>query len=75
MIRTTKMTIKPATATTCTVLCETRDSKGKWELQGVIPVKGTVEQVIAQRIANQTRWGWTFCKASPANVLYFQKAF
>ena len=58
MIRESKMTIKAVGANSCDIYCETRDDNGPWVKQGVIPVMGTVEQVMAERIANQTHWGW-----------------
>ena len=73
MIRESKMTIKQVSADSCDILCETRDDNGAWKLQGVIPVLGTLEQVRAERIANQERWGWTLDDIEDNNILTFWK--
>ena len=75
MIRESKMTIKAVGANSCDILCETRDNYGAWERQGVIPTFGTLEQVKAERIANQERWGWTLLDIEEDNVLTFWKEF
>ena len=73
MIRESKMTIKQVSADSCDILCETRDDNGAWKLQCVIPVLGTLEQVRAERIANQERWGWTLDDIEDNNILTFWK--
>ena len=75
MIRESKMTIKAVGANSCDIYCETRDDNGPWEKQGVIPVMGTVEQVMAERFANQTHWGWIPFDVEDGNVLTFWKEF
>lgn len=75
MIRESKMTIKAVGANSCDIYCETRDDNGPWEKQGVIPVMGILEEVRAERIANQERWGWTLYDIEQDNVLTFWKEF
>lgn len=75
MIRESKMTIKAVGANSCDIYCETRDDNGSWEKQGVIPVMGTLEEVRAERIANQERWGWILYDIEQDNVLTFWKEF
>ena len=75
MIREYKMTIKPVNANSCDIYCETRDNYGSWEEQGVIPTMGTLEQVRAERIANQEKWGWTLCDVEQGDILIFWKEF
>ena len=75
MIRESKMTIKAVGANSCDIHCETRDDNGPWVKQGVIPVMGTVKQVMAERVANQTHWGWTLYDIEEDNVLTFWKEF
>ena len=73
MIREYKMTIKPVNANSCDIYCATRDDNDPWVEQGVIPTMGTMEQVIAQRIANQEKWGWTLYDVEQDNTLIFWK--
>lgn len=75
MIRESKMTVKQVRTNVCDILCETRDNYGAWEFQAVIPMFGTIEQVKAERIANQERWGWTLYDVEGDNVLIFWKEF
>ena len=75
MIRESKMTIKQVGKNSCDIYCQTRDDNGPWENQGVIPVMGTVEEVIAKRIANQEKWGWTLYDITEENTLTFWKEF
>lgn len=75
MIRESRMTIKQVTANSCDIYCETRDDNSAWMKQGIIPVLGTMEEVKAQRIANQEKWGWTLYDIEEENVLTFWKEF
>lgn len=59
MIRESKVTFKQVGRDFVDVHCQTRDDNGPWQAQGVIPLMGTVEQAMADWIANQERWGWT----------------
>ena len=73
MIRESKMTIKQVASNLCYITCETRDGNAKWRKQGVIPVLGTLDQVRAERVANQTKWGWTLYDIEDAETLIFWK--
>lgn len=75
MIRESKMTVKQAHPNYCDVYCESRDDNGPWEKQGITSIFGTVEMVVAERIAAQERWGWTLREVEDSNTLTFWKEF
>ena len=75
MTRELKMTIKQVGSDACDILCQIRDNNDPWQIQGVIPVFGTLEQVRAERIANQIRWGWIPYDAEEGDTVTFWKEF
>lgn len=75
MIRESKMTFKQVGTQSVDIYCQTRDDNGPWQDQGIIPIRGTVEEVMAERIANQERWGWTLYDIEDADTLTFWKEF
>lgn len=75
MIREVKMTIKPVGANFFHVYHETRDNYGAWGNKCLIPVSGTLEEIKAERIATQEKFGWTLYDIEENNVLTFWKEF
>lgn len=75
MIRESKMTFKQVGAQSVDIYCQTRDDNGPWQEQGIIPIRGTVEKIMTQQIANQERWGWTPYDIEDADTVTFWKAF
>lgn len=75
MIRESKMTFKQVGTQSVDIYCQTRDDNGPWQDQGIVPIRGTVEEVMAERIANQERWGWTLYDIEDADTLTFWKEF
>jgi len=75
MIRESKMTFKQVGAQSVDIYCQTRDDNGPWQKQGIIPIRGTVEEVMAQQMANQERWGWTPYDIEDGDTLTFWKEF
>lgn len=75
MIRESKWTVKKYSENSCNAHVKTRDNGGRWTEQGIIPMHGTVEEVLNDIIKNQTHWRWTLYDITEKDTLTFWKEF
>lgn len=75
MIRTARMTFKTIRNDSCDIINEVRDDNGAWQVQGVSPMHGSVQEVMARMVERQERFGWTLLDQEQDNVLTFVKEF
>ena len=75
MTRTARMTFKAIRNDSCDIINEIREDNGAWQVQGVSPMHGSVQEVMARITERQERFGWTLLDQEQNNVLTFVKEF
>lgn len=75
MTRTARMTFKAIRNDSCNIYNELREDNGAWQAQGIAPMHGTVQEVMARMVERQEHFGWTLLDQEQDNILTFVKEF